>query len=154
MSTCDIYEEAISAYIDRELDDDAGAELFSHLGSCATCRASFAALSALHIHISAMPPTNVPVTLDRRIRRLHATPAAQASRLQANVRSFWSRKLSVPAPAFAIVLLAATATLLVSLLLLRTAPPQPAREQQVMYIMSMPAVEVEGIPEHPAQHIQ
>jgi anti-sigma factor RsiW len=153
MSTCDTYEEAISAYIDRELDDEAGAELFGHLGTCATCRTSFAALSTIHTRISATPPTDVPVTLDRRIRRLHAAPAARASRLQANVRSFWSRRLSVPAPAFAIVLLAATVTLLISLLLLRTTPPQPAGEQQVMYIMNMPAVEVEGVPEHAAQHI-
>jgi anti-sigma factor RsiW len=154
MNSCDTYVEAISAYIDHELDDEAGAELFAHLGTCISCRQSFAALSALHTQIASTPSPEVPSTLDRRIRKLHATPAARASRLQANVRSFWSRRLSVPAPAFAIVLLAATATLLISLLLLRTTPPRPAGEQQVMYIMNMPAVEVEGVPEHPAQHIR
>jgi anti-sigma factor RsiW len=154
MNSCDTYVEAISAYIDRELDDDAGAELFAHLGTCVSCRRSFASLSALHTQIRSTPSPEVPSTLDRRIHRLHATPAARVSRLNATVRSFWSQRLSVPAPAFAIVLLAATATLLISLLLLRTTPPQPAGEQQVMYIMNMPAVEVEGVPEHPAQHIR
>jgi anti-sigma factor RsiW len=154
MNNCDTYVEAISAYIDRELDDDAGAELFSHLATCVSCRRSFASLSALHIQISSTPAPEVPSSLDRRIHRLHATPAARASRLNATVHSLWSRRLSVPAPAFAILLLAATATLLISLLLLRTTPPQPAGEQQVMYIMNMPAVEVEGIPDHPAHHIQ
>jgi anti-sigma factor RsiW len=154
MSGCDTYLEAISAYIDRELDDDAGAELFAHLGTCVSCRRSFASLSALHTQISAAPAPEVPSSLDRRIHRLHATPAARASRLNARVHSFWSQRLSVPAPAFAIMLLAATATLLFSLLLLRTTPPQPAGEQQVMYIMNMPAVVVEGTPEHPAPHIQ
>ena len=154
MSSCDIYVEAISAYIDRELDDDAGAELFAHLGTCISCRQSFASLSVLHAQLGNTPAPEVPSTLDRRIHRLHATPAARVARLQTNVRSFWSRRLSVPAPAFAIVLLAATATLLISLLLLRTSPPRPAGEQQVMYIMNMPAVEVEGVPEHPVQHIR
>lgn len=149
MNTCDRYEEAMSAYVDGELEDTAGAELFAHLGTCASCRRSYATFSVIRQHFSSAPAPEVPGSLDRRIHRLHAAPAARVSRL----RTIWSQRLTVPAPAFALVLLIASVTILASLLWLRTTPT-PAGEQQVMYIMSMPTVEVEGVPDHPSSHVQ
>jgi anti-sigma factor RsiW len=139
----------MSAYVDGELDDAAGAGLFAHLGACASCRRSFASLSTIRQHFASAPVPDVPERLDRRIRGLHAAPAARVSRL----RTIWSQRLTIPAPAFALVLLIASVTILASLLWLKTTPA-PAGEQQVMYIMSMPAVEVEGVPDHSSSHVQ
>jgi anti-sigma factor RsiW len=149
MKTCDRFEKAMSAYIDGELDDAAGAEMFAHLGACASCRGSFSAMSSIRSHFASAPAPEIPERLDRRIHRLHAAPAARVSRL----RTIWSQRLTVPAPAFALALLIASVTILVSLVWLKTAP-SPASEQQVMYIMSMPAVEVEGVPDHSSSHVQ
>jgi anti-sigma factor RsiW len=149
MNTCERYEEAMSAYIDGELDDATGADLFAHLGTCTTCRQSFTAMSAIRTRFAAAPAPEVPERLDRRIHRLHAAPAARVSRL----RTVWTQRFTIPAPAFALALLIASVTILASVLWLRTTPA-PAGEQQVMYIMSMPAVEVEGVPNHPSSHVQ
>lgn len=148
MNTCESYEEALSAYIDGALNDTAGAELFAHLGTCASCRRSFAAMSAIRTRIAAAPPPEVPERLDRRIHRLHAAPAARVSRL----RTVWTQRFTIPAPAFALALLIASITILASVLWLKTTPA-PTGEQQVMYIMSMPAVEVEGVPRRSDPHI-
>jgi anti-sigma factor RsiW len=149
MNTCERNEESISAYIDGELDDASGADLFAHLGVCASCRRSFAAMSAIRPQFASAPAPVVPDRLDRRIHRLHAAPTARVSR----VRTFWTQRFTVPAPAFALALLIASVTILVSLLWLKTTPP-PAGEQQIMYIMNMPAVEVEGVPGQTDTHVQ
>ena len=149
MNTCERYEEALSAYIDGALSDTAGAELFAHLGACASCRRSFAAMSLIRTRLAAAPAPEVPERLDRRIRRLHAAPAARVSRL----RTVWTQRFTIPAPAFALALLIASITILASVLWLKTTPATGG-EQQVMYIMSMPAVEVEGVPDHSSSRVQ
>jgi anti-sigma factor RsiW len=153
MNTCERYEEAMSAYCDAELDDAAGAELFSHLGSCPECRRAFASYTALRPRIAAVQLLDVPVRLDRRIARLHSSPAARFSRLRQSARSVWTGRLVVPAPALALGLLLLTASILVSALVIKTTPPPPG-EQQVMYIFSMPAIEVQGVPDQTSSHIQ
>lgn len=149
MNTCERYEEAMSAYMDGAVDDTTGADLFAHLGSCASCRRSFAAMSAIRTRMAAEPAPEVPERLDRRVRRLYAAPAARVSRL----RTVWTQRFTIPAPAFALALLIVSVTILASVMWLKAAPA-PAGEQQVMYIMSMPAVEVEGVPNHPSSHVQ
>jgi len=153
MITCEGYEEHLSAYVDGELTDDSSAELFTHLGACPSCRRSFAAVSALRAHIASAPAPEVPLRLDRRIARLQPAAPARESRLRNGIRSLWLHRMTIPAPAFALALLLVTASILVSLLLIRTTPP-PAGEQQVMYIMNMPAIEVEGVPNHSSSHVQ
>lgn len=148
MNTCEQYEETMSAYIDAQADDTAGAELFAHMGTCPTCRQTFATMSAIRPRLAAAAVPEIPVRLDRRIRRLHAAPAARVSRL----REVWTRRLTIPAPAFALALLIVSMTILATALWLR-GRPAPAAEQQVMYIMSMPAVEVEGVPGRTDTHI-
>ncbi len=153
MTTCERYEEAMSAYVDRELDDAGGADLFEHLGSCAACRRSFAAFAAMRPAVAALDAPEVPARLDRRIARMHSSPAARYSRLRQSARSVWTGRLIVPAPAMALGLLLLTASILVSALVLRTTPPPPG-EQQVTYIFSMPAIEVQGVPDKSSSHIQ
>lgn len=153
MNVCERYEEAMSAYVDGELDDATSAELFTHLGGCQDCRGSFASYAALHPQIAALRPPEVPVRLDRRIARLHSSPAAHFSRLQHSARTAWSRRLIIPAPALALGLLLLTASMLVTALLIKTTPP-PRGEEQVTYIFSMPAIEVQGVPDQSSSHIQ
>lgn len=149
MNTCEQYEETMSAYIDGQADDAAGAELFAHMGTCPACRQTFAAMGSIRPRLAAAATPEVPLRLDRRIRRLHAAPAARVSRL----REIWTRRLTIPAPAFALALLIISMTLLASAVWLK-GRPVPAEEQQVMYIMSMPAVEVEGVPGRTDTHRQ
>lgn len=149
MNTCEQYEETMSAYIDGQADDTAGAELFAHMGTCPACRQTFAAMGSIRPRLAAAATPEVPLRLDRRIRRLHAAPAARVSRL----REIWTRRLTIPAPAFALALLIISMTLLASAVWLK-GRPVPAEEQQVMYIMSMPAVEVEGVPGRTDTHRQ
>ncbi len=153
MISCESSEELMSTYIDGESDDAGNTELFRHLGACLSCRKTFAELGALRTRIAAIPEPSVPTHLDRRIARLNATRPAQVSHLATRLRSLWESRLTVPAPALALTLLLATVTLFISLLYIRTAQP-PAGEQQVMYIMSMPAIEVHGAPGHTSSHAQ
>lgn len=148
MTTCEQCEETMSTFIDGEAGDTAVAELFAHMGTCPACRQTFTAMSAIRPRMAAAAAQEVPVRLDRRIRRLHAAPAAQVSRL----REVWTRRLTIPAPAFALALLIISVTILASVLWLR-GTPAPPEQQQVMYIMSMPAVEVEGVPGRTDSHI-
>ncbi len=148
MNTCERCEEMMSAYIDGVLDDAGGAELFAHMGTCTQCRQTYAGMSAIRTYCAVAPAPEVPERLDRRIHRLHAAPAARVSRL----RKVWTQRLTIPAPAFALALLVVSVTVLATVVWLRTTPA-PAEEQQVMYIMSMPAVEVEGVPGRNGSHI-
>lgn len=153
MTACERHEENISAFIDRELADDIAAELFAHLGSCPRCRRTFTTLATLHERIAMLPDPAVPHALDRRMRSMDAPPVARIARAGSDLRTLWRRRLAIPAPALAIALLAVMATILLSVLLLRPQPAPPA-QQQVMYIMSMPAVEVEGVRDRPDQRMQ
>ena len=98
-------------------------------------------------HIAPHLHRRCPGRLDRRIHRLHAAPAARVSRLR---NGLWSRALPSPLRHSRSCLLdrIRDASRFAPVAPHHTAAP--AGEQQVMYIMSMPAVEVEGVPDHPS----
>jgi|WetSurMetagenome_2_1015567.scaffolds.fasta_scaffold189458_2 anti-sigma factor RsiW len=142
---CEWYEEQISALIDHEVDDAQSAEIFSHLGTCPSCRSFLASTQRLRT-ILANHADTVPATLDARIRSISRMKVfgGVASILHRRM-AWWKHQVAIPAPAFALLLL----MLLMSAasvfgLLRKSSLHSEAQTPSVVYIMSLSPIEVEA----------
>jgi anti-sigma factor RsiW len=141
---CTVYHEDMSRYIDRDLDEGRTASLFGHLAGCEQCRAFLGSLMELRSALHRLPPPGVPATLDRRIRNIRPGRRRSVPVLFDRISYWWNRRLPVPVPALAGTALFLLTAALVSFALWQSARRTPAPELQVMYIMSLPTVDVEG----------
>jgi anti-sigma factor RsiW len=142
---CTLYHEDVSRYIDRELDEDRIAVLFDHLAGCTGCRAYLGSMMELQSTLHQLPAPGVPATLDCRIQNIRPGRRKPAPAVLDRMSTWWNRRLLVPVPALAGTALLLLSAALVSFLLWQGARRATAPGQQVMYIMSLPTVEVEGI---------
>jgi anti-sigma factor RsiW len=142
---CTLYHEDVSRYIDRELDEGRIAVLFAHLAGCTGCREFLGSMMELRSTLHRIPPPGVPATLDRRIESIRPGRRKSAPAVLDRVYSWWNRRLLVPVPALAGTALLLLTAALVSFSLWQDARRATAPGLQVMYIMSLPTVEVEGI---------
>lgn len=145
--TCEPYTEDVSALLDRELPEDRQADLFAHLAVCSPCRHSLASIQSLHSELKGVPAPRIPRSLDVRVEKLAARRFMTQNTILEAVRQFWSDRLVIPAPAFAAGVFALLLAVTVTVAALRGSFA-PATEQppQVTYIMSLPTVEVRGVP--------
>ena len=141
---CTVYHEEVSRYIDRELDEGRLAPLFAHLAGCEHCRGFLGSMMELRSTLHGLPAPAVPATLDRRIRSIRPGRRRPVRDLFDRISSWWNLRLSVPVPALAGTAVLLLSAALVSFSLWQSAHRTPAPELQVMYIMSLPTVEVEG----------
>ena len=141
---CTGYHEDVSRYIDRELDEGRIAPLFAHLAGCENCRGFLGSMMALRSTLHRLPAPGVPATLDRRIRSIRPGRRRSARVLFDRISFWWNLRLPVPVPVLAGTAALLLSAALVSFSLWQSARRTPAPELQVMYIMSLPTVEVEG----------
>jgi len=135
---CDEIQEQASQYIDGELGDADAGELFAHLGTCLQCRVflrgSLELRSKIHDDIL---KTEASVTQKTKKLVGHQEHAIRFA-LDKN-------RLSLSfAAAIGFVTVIVVATLLASLAL-RTSDPGDNPEPKVVYLMSLPTVEVQGV---------
>jgi len=141
---CAAYHDDVSRYIDRELDESRTALLFAHLAGCTGCREFLGSMMGLRSTLHRLPTPSVPATLDRRIHAIRPGRQKITPLLIDRVHAWWNRRLLIPVPALAVTALLILSAVLVSFSLWQSARHSPAPELQVMYIMSLPTVEVEG----------
>jgi anti-sigma factor RsiW len=143
---CEWYEEQISAFVDHEIDDQQGAAVFMHLGTCSSCRIFLASLQKIR---STIPVTleEVPASLDARVRAIPGRELKKgdlASIVQ-RTAAWWKHRLAIPAPAFAVLILMLLMSAAMIFELLRT--PHSYTDTQsspVVYIMSLSPIEVQA----------
>jgi hypothetical protein len=91
------------------------------------------------------PAFPVPPTLDERVSRIRIRRSPAHVPLRVKVRDFWTQRLAVPVPAFlsaGVMLLVAVAISIITL----TRVPRESQEAmtRTMYLVTLPAVEVQG----------
>jgi hypothetical protein len=130
---CKEFREVLDLYVDEELSPDAMTAARLHLAECASCRAAERELlrlkRALKIVVSKHQP---PPELLGAVRDIYQPwwrkllRGAGASGEATSARPFWRRKVVLPAPVFASLLLAFVAFGLWLARLQTSRPPQPA----------------------------
>jgi anti-sigma factor RsiW len=141
--TCDKFEEQVSAVVDNELRDEEMEVLFTHLGTCRTCRQSLRSVLDLRAGLQLQTPPTAPAEMDERIlKRMLAVRRSGADRL-AIPGYAWHRRISAPMPVAAgIALLLVIGSFLLSTIWF-SAPQQSAKESaQAMFLNIVPTVEV------------
>ena len=140
---CEGYQEQISALIDEELSDEQSAEVFAHLGICPSCRTFLATTHSIR-NAMAGETVQVPSSLDARLRTIARTDRWRE--LALSVRhgaAWWKRRLDIPVPAFALLLIMLLTSVVMILGLLRTTSPGfDTKSPNVVYIMSLSPIEV------------
>ena len=128
--TCNEIQEHISAYIDRECSADSAAVMFVHLSGCMACQGfltdSLRVRAVLH-----SPPTLAPAP----IRRRQEAPRGP-------LRSLIAQRLELPFAAAAGLALVLLSVSLLSLSLWLNPPKGKPPQREVVYMLSLPPVEV------------
>jgi anti-sigma factor RsiW len=128
---CKEFREVLDLYVDDELSPDAASVARLHLAECAACRVAEREMlrlrGALKLAISKHEPPPELVSAVRDTyrpwwrERLRDTGARRVSR---HARQFWRRQVALPAPVFALLVVALVGFGIISLRL-RSAQPQP-----------------------------
>lgn len=140
---CEQYQEHISRLLDDELAREQTAAVFRHLAECAECRSFFFSVQEIRHALLADPgfPENILRSENHRAltARHEDRPAVRRS-----VRLL-RRTVPVPAP---LVAAAAIVVLILSFLAApRVGGPEVLEERErVVYVMTLPTVEVVGNP--------
>jgi predicted anti-sigma-YlaC factor YlaD len=136
---CMVWEEHISTLVDRELNDTDASLLFAHLGQCVRCRKFYNHLAQLRERLQedawqAASAHREPFIEDRTARGKKQT-STRSSR--------WSGPLHISrtVAAVAVLMMVLLGSLTMLLVIDRGAQVEPTR---VIYVMSLPTVEVEA----------
>jgi len=141
---CEEVELSISLYIDRALGAADTPELFLHLAQCAHCRSFLETMLHLRQELASMPEPEPSWTLDRRIGTLRVRRAGMAPKITSAIRLLWMRRLAIPLPAAAVLALMLLTASVVSYSLWSKVNAEPPK-QEVIYMLPMPAVEVQAV---------
>jgi predicted anti-sigma-YlaC factor YlaD len=138
---CDRHQESLSAFLDGNCGEREAGEAFAHCGACPECRGFLRAAILLQHDVRALPFPAVPPELDRRVLRI--PDVERAIGLAGRIRLALSGRMHVPVPALAgaLGILVAALGISVWLYVQRGNVPQ----QEVVYMVSAPTVEVYGI---------
>jgi anti-sigma factor RsiW len=139
--TCDDRQLSISMYLDDALEAASQEEMFSHLATCAGCREFLRRSLDLRAGFAAMAAPEIPASLDRRVKRLFPVRGRAVKGAGERIRSYWSRRLSVPLPSAALIALALITATVISISLWQN--------PEVVSVPCLPAVDVYAV--HPAQ---
>ena len=144
--TCEHYQEALSAFLDGQLDERVSSETFLHLSVCDFCREFLKSSVVIQQGFRDLPIPSVPTSLDRRILHIPERDQQGTRPLFARIRSALSSRFDIPVPALVggVGLLLITASVSIwSLVNNGFALRQPERE--VVYVVDIPPVEVVGV---------
>jgi anti-sigma factor RsiW len=142
---CEDYQEWISQYLDRELDDKTSRELFLHLGTCTDCRGFLHSLLLLRDSMRGETAPTAPGSLDARMKNIASRKGSQMARDRRAISHFLGKRISVSVTAAMFVLMALIAS---SAFLATTFFTEPQivekKVQETIYIVQLPQVEVKG----------
>lgn len=142
---CEHYEERISQYVDRELDDAKTRELFLHLGTCYECQGFLRSLLLLRDSIRRDVAVAASKSLDARMKNIVPGNASRMVGDRRGLSRFLGKRISVSAAVAVVVLIALFAS---SAFVATTffAEPQIVEKkvQETIYIVQLPQVEVKG----------
>ncbi len=125
---CDDFQEDASQFMDGMLDASGQARLFTHLSSCAECR-SFLASSVRVREVISKDPSTLPAGIDEEFFEQLSSHQVLQSESHQGPQSFWRREVLLSYPlAAAALLLVALASVLVSLLFLKSSTGSTAFE--------------------------
>jgi anti-sigma factor RsiW len=145
--SCAQFQQQISTYIDGETDDRDAGVLFTHLSGCDDCRAFLQTTLQLQRVIAAFPTPDVSGALDRRVLRIPDRATTQRPAIRVWLEELWKRRIAIPLPAAVTTLLALVLTAAFALsLALRSDRTSVTARPETVYIMEMPAVEIQGDP--------
>ncbi len=126
--TCDDFQENASRFMDRRLDASGQSRLFEHLSTCSECR-SFLESSVRVREAVSKDPTTLPTGIDEEFFEQLSSRHVVREMTQHRPQSFWHRELRFSFPlAAAAVLVVALASVLFSVLFLRSSANEPALE--------------------------
>lgn len=140
---CESCQETLSAFIDGDASEHDAASAFQHLSECKVCRSFFTLTIDLEHSLRTMPVPDIPARVDHRVIQIPAREKAWKEDWFTRLTSLLQHRLSVPLP----VVAGAVGFLLVALgfsfwLLTR---PGLVPQQQIIYVVSTPPVEVYGL---------
>lgn len=153
MTTCEGYQEQISQLIDHELGESDSPTLFAHLGACGKCRRFLTTTLQLRSGLQEQAPILASTYLDEKVLgRLAAKRRLAADRTALPAR-VWTRRISLPFPVAAVViLLLMLGSVALSSLWFRDS--EAGFQTQTIYVTTLPAVEVQGYYSQPQTTLQ
>lgn len=152
---CNAIQEGISALIDNELRDDESKPVFAHLSECHACRGFLRTAMHLRSTLSSAAALAVPATRDERVQSIQVGDARPTRAHENTLASWWRHRLAIPVPAvaFAIALMLLTAALSFAMWS-RQYQPERQDTPTVVYVISMPPIEVQGTSVSPIREVQ
>ncbi len=150
---CEDYQEQASRLVDNELGEHESPTLFAHLSTCRECRRFLHATLQLRSGLQEQAPVVTPAHLDGKV--LGSLPAKRqyAPDRVAVQRSLWKRRVSLPAPvAAAMIMLLMLGSAVLTALWFRDS--EPGYQTRTIYVTALPAVEVQGFYSQPESTIQ
>jgi predicted anti-sigma-YlaC factor YlaD len=144
---CDERQLAISMMIDNECAEEELQGLFAHLGACPSCRQFYRESMNLRTRLHRQCVPSVPASVDAHVL------SHIRDRKILRMPSWLTSRILIPAP------LAAAALILIILgtfafLKQRATHPSSFAEHEIVYVTTLPVVEVEGIMPNSSLHIQ
>ena len=138
--TCSEHQTNVSRLLDNELPEESQTQTFAHLASCTSCRDFFGASRFIRQHLEVMP--DFPDEIGAPV--LKAEPKSTAHPMATHRgprKSLLARRIMIPLPAAAAILLVLAASIVFSI----DAYDASARaEEQVIYVPTLPGIEVEA----------
>jgi predicted anti-sigma-YlaC factor YlaD len=141
--TCDQIQESLSQFIDHELDHEAMAGSFAHLGTCDACRAFFQSALRIRSEIVTAPALRVPDGLDARVQRLWKRRDVSPAR-RIRFADVWRMRFTVPTPAAAAVILLVVTLMVSTLVMFDRGHSVRETAAESEYTLTLPTVEIQG----------
>lgn len=136
-------DKTISAYVDGELEEPLHTQVKDHIEGCGRCRKVVAEYSALQELFTATRSQTSETALDTRQRKARVWQEIQHHTRRDRVQDFWHRRVPVPMPLAAGVLVA-----MIALVLTLVFYPLPTGQQSVPL-----ALQDDTIPEVPSEYV-
>lgn len=133
-------DELLQRCFDGDLNDEESQMLFTRLSAQRQLREEFRALADLKNNIRGTRSIPFPRALDDRIRPMFARGKRTMAPDALSVRGIFRRRLTIPVPAFAVLILIMIAGILFSL---RPETP-PQYKTEVIYLSEMPTYVVQS----------
>lgn len=146
MRKCRDFQIEISSYYDGESGSDEKRDLFLHLAQCDDCQEFWENLHRLELRLTGSRSIAIPQRLTSRIASIpHSRTREEVSSFLNNVKwsimEVWTRRLPIPLPLIAFVVLVSVGAWLFSLASKETSF---VPTDEVIYYSTLPAVQVIG----------
>ncbi len=141
---CEEIQEALSQFIDDEIDHTAMPLMFAHLGECGECQAFLQSAIKVRSAVVAASPIRVPDSLDAKVRRLWEREEIPTLQHRPIFTRFWQQRYPVPAPALGATVLLILSLLISTLTMTFRGHDMQQSTAQREYTLTLPTVEIQG----------